>query len=84
MTQQLVTVSIDRGLDSSGKPNTAPAGTTANVSCATVASSTKYRVRKRLSALSSQLSALSSQLSAKNKTGGSQLGPPVSLSGAES
>jgi hypothetical protein len=41
MTQQLVTVSIDRGLDSAGKPNTAPAGTTANVSCATVASSSK-------------------------------------------
>jgi hypothetical protein len=37
--QQLVTVSIDRGVDSSGKPNPAPAGTTANVSCATIASS---------------------------------------------
>jgi hypothetical protein len=37
--QQLVTVSIDRGLDSSGKPNPAPPGTTANVSCATIASS---------------------------------------------
>ncbi|MCU1280710.1 MAG: hypothetical protein JWM53_4256 [bacterium] len=32
--QQLVTISIDRGLDSSGKPNTAPPGTTANISCA--------------------------------------------------
>ncbi|MDB4968271.1 MAG: hypothetical protein JWN44_3960 [Myxococcales bacterium] len=41
MTQQLVTVSIDRGLDTTGKPNTAPAGTVANVSCATVASSSK-------------------------------------------
>jgi hypothetical protein len=39
MKQQLVTVSIDRGTDSSGKPNAAPAGTTANVSCATIASS---------------------------------------------
>jgi hypothetical protein len=38
-SKQLVTVSIDRGLDSTGKPNTAPAGTTANVSCATIASS---------------------------------------------
>jgi hypothetical protein len=38
-TKQLVTVSIDRGTDSTGKPNTAPAGTTANVSCATIASS---------------------------------------------
>ena len=37
--QQLVTVSIDRGVDGTGKPNPAPAGTTANVSCATVASS---------------------------------------------
>jgi len=37
--QQLVTVSIDRGTDSTGKPNPAPAGTTANVSCATIASS---------------------------------------------
>ena len=38
-TKQLVTVSIDRGLDSTGKPNPAPAGTVANVSCATIASS---------------------------------------------
>jgi hypothetical protein len=38
-SQQLVTVSIDRGLDSTGKPNAAPPGTTANVSCATIASS---------------------------------------------
>ncbi|MGZ3439222.1 MAG: hypothetical protein ACXVDD_06890, partial [Polyangia bacterium] len=37
--QQLVTVGIDRGVDSTGKPNPAPAGTTANVSCATIASS---------------------------------------------
>jgi hypothetical protein len=37
--QQLVTVSIDRGTDSTGKPNPAPPGTTANVSCATIASS---------------------------------------------
>jgi hypothetical protein len=39
MKQQLVTVGIDRGLDSTGKPNPAPPGTTANVSCATIASS---------------------------------------------
>ena len=37
-TKQLVTVSIDRGTDSTGKPNDAPPGTTANVSCATIAS----------------------------------------------
>jgi len=41
MSQQLVTVSIDRGVDGTGKPNPAPAGTTANVSCATIASSSK-------------------------------------------
>jgi hypothetical protein len=39
MTCDLVTVSIDRGTDSTGKPNDAPAGTTAQVSCATIASS---------------------------------------------
>jgi hypothetical protein len=38
-SKQLVTVSIDRGVDSTGKPNAAPPGTTANVSCATIASS---------------------------------------------
>ena len=38
-TKQLVTVSINRGTDATGKPNDAPAGTTANVSCATIASS---------------------------------------------
>ncbi len=37
--QQLVTISIDRGTDSTGKPNAAPPGTTAQVSCATIASS---------------------------------------------
>ena len=37
--QQLVTISIDRGTDGTGKPNPAPPGTTANVSCATIASS---------------------------------------------
>jgi hypothetical protein len=38
-TCELVTVSIDRGMDSTGKPNDAPPGTTAQVSCATIASS---------------------------------------------
>jgi hypothetical protein len=37
--QQLVTISIDRGLDATGVANPAPPGTTANVSCATIASS---------------------------------------------
>ena len=37
--QQLVTISIDRGTDATGMPNPAPAGTVAQVSCATVASS---------------------------------------------
>jgi hypothetical protein len=40
-SKQLVTVSIDRGTDATGKPNAAPAGTTANVACATIASSSK-------------------------------------------
>jgi hypothetical protein len=38
-TCELVTVTVDRGVDSTNKPNPAPAGTTANVSCATIASS---------------------------------------------
>jgi hypothetical protein len=38
-TCELATVSIDRGVDSTGKPNDAPAGTVAQVSCATIASS---------------------------------------------
>ena len=36
---ELASVSIDRGVDSTGKPNPAPPGTTAQVSCATIASS---------------------------------------------
>ena len=36
---ELASVSIDRGIDSTGKPNAAPPGTTAQVSCATIASS---------------------------------------------
>ena len=36
---ELVTVSIDRGTDATGKPNDAPPGTVAQVSCATLASS---------------------------------------------
>ena len=38
-TCELVTVTIDRGTDSTGMPNPAPAGTVAQVSCATLASS---------------------------------------------
>jgi hypothetical protein len=36
---ELATVSIDRGTDATGKPNDAPSGTVAQVSCATIASS---------------------------------------------
>ncbi|HEY2749150.1 MAG TPA: hypothetical protein VGL86_31240 [Polyangia bacterium] len=38
-TCELASVSIDRGMDSMGMPNAAPPGTTAQVSCATIASS---------------------------------------------
>ena len=38
-TCELVTIAIDRGVDATGMPNPAPAGTVAQVSCATLASS---------------------------------------------
>jgi hypothetical protein len=38
-TCELASVSIDRGVDSTGKPNPAPPGTVAQVACATIASS---------------------------------------------